>query len=166
MAEAPRVKWRLFCSPRELSVCSSRFFSSLFPKLSSFPLLFFYFSPYTQLSISLSLLFLVPTLPGLLSRDNYHYLSSLQATVCTAEVRSVKGRWKSIHNESKVINTHTHTLTNICTLQISDIWSWGCKSVKWTSSRDESDVNGLAKILLLAGIDQLYQQTLNILPKL
>lgn len=53
--------------------------------------------------------FLVPTLPCLLSRDNYHYLSSLQDSVCSVEMRSVKGRWESIHSEGKVINTHTHT---------------------------------------------------------
>lgn len=110
MAEALRVMWRLFCRPRELAVCSSRFSSCHFPKLSSFPLLFCSCSlTHTFLYPCLSFFFLVPTLPCLLSRDNYHYLSSLQDSVCSVEMRSVKGRWESIHSEGKVINTHTHT---------------------------------------------------------
>ncbi len=113
MAEVLRVMLRLFCSPRELSVCSSRFSSCHYLKLSSFPLLSCSFppSPYLSLFPRLSF-FLVPTLPCVLSRDNYHYLSSLQGSVCSAEMRSVKGRWESIRSEGKVINTHTHTHTH------------------------------------------------------
>lgn len=122
MAEVLRARWRLFCSPGELAVCSSRSSSCHFPPAVIIPPspFLFLFPSLAHHSISPSFFFRCHTFPCLLSRDNYHYLSSLQGSVCSAEMRSVKGRWESIHSEGKAINTHTHS----CAAQISDNWWW------------------------------------------
>lgn len=113
MAEVLRARWRLFRSPGELAVCSSRSSSCHFPPAVIVPPspFLFLFPCLAHHSISPSFFFRCHTFPCLLSRDNYHYLSSLQGSVCSAEMRSVKGRWESIHSEGKAINTHTHSHT-------------------------------------------------------
>lgn len=110
MAEVLREIWKVFRGPRELSVCSSRFPHSLFPKLSSSPLPFFPL-PLIHLSISATLSLSVSTwfnpkrqllLPFLSHRHHFVLRFVLlwwdQSSMCA---RAQTHRWLQILN-SKV----------------------------------------------------------------